>query len=56
MVFIQIEAAAINFSPAGMRLLIKGGSYSRAAFFIIPLGIINVIDWFFRTAFQIIDI
>ena len=32
-VFIRIVAAAtINFSLAGVRLLIEGGSYSRAAF------------------------
>ena len=32
-VFIRIVAmATINFSPAWVRLLIEGGSYSRAAF------------------------
>ena len=33
--------ATINFSLAGMRLLIEGGSYSRTAFInfgVIPLG------------------
>ena len=52
-VFIRIVAVAtINFSLAGMRLLIKGGSYSRAAFInfgVTPLGGIDTIDSFFRT-------
>ena len=48
-VFIQIVAVAtINFSIAGVWLLIKGGSYSRVAFInfgAISLGvIINRID------------
>ena len=47
-VFIRIVAAATtNFSLAGVRLLIEGGSYSRAAFInfgATPLGDIDTVD------------
>ena len=50
-VFIQILAAAtINFSLAGVQLLIEGGSYLRVAFInfgTTPLGDIDTIDSFF---------
>ena len=53
--FIQIVAVAtINFSLAGVQLLIEGGSYSRAAFIysgVIPLGDTDMIGLFFRTDF-----
>ena len=56
-VFIQIVATAtINFSRAGVRLLIKGGSYSRVAFInfgATPLGDIDTVDSFFRTDIRI---
>ena len=47
-IFIQIVAmATTNFSLAGVRLLIEGGSYSRVAFLInferLPLGAIHKI-------------
>ena len=52
--------ATINFSLAGMRLLIEGGSHSRTAFInfgVIPPGAIyksgNTKDWFMRTALQL---
>ena len=52
-VFIRI-VVTINFSLAGVRLLIKGGSYSRVAFInnyfgVISLGaIINAIELVFH--------
>ena len=56
-VFIRILAAAtINFSLAGVRLLIEGGSYSKAAFInfgAISLAVIDTVDSFFRADFQI---
>ena len=56
-VFIQILAAAtINFSLAGVRLLIEGGAYSRAAFINFGakhLGDIDTIDSIFMTDFRI---
>ena len=59
-IFIRtLAAATINFSLAGVRLLIEGGSYSMAAFSnfgATPLGDIDMIDLFFRTDFQIFDI
>ena len=46
-VFIRILAAAtINFSLAGVQLLIEGGSYSRAAF--INFGAISLGDRSYR--------
>ena len=48
--------ATINFSVAGVRLLIKGGCYLRAAFIkfgATPLGDIDMVDSFFRTDIQI---
>ena len=52
-VFIRILAVAtINFSLAGVRLLIEGGSYSRANFGETPLGDIDTIDSFFKTDFR----
>ena len=56
-VFVLIIAAAtINFSLAGVQLLIKGGSYSKADF--IKFGVIplDAIDSFIRTNFQIFEI
>ena len=63
-VFIRIVAAAtINFSLAWVRLLIEGGSYSRAAFINFgPIldGIIhkncNTEGWFSKTALRVIEI
>ena len=55
--FIRILAAAtINFSLAGVWLLIEGGSYLREAiinFGAIDLGDIDTIDSFFMTDFRI---
>ena len=55
--------ASINFSLAGVQLLIKGGSYSRAAFInfrAIPHSAIhkncNVKGWFMGIVLQIIKI
>ena len=59
-VFIRIVATAtINFSLAGVRLLIEGGSYSRAAFInfgATPLGDIDTVDSFFRTDIRIFEL
>ena len=59
-VFIQIVAAAtINFSLAGVRLLIEGSSYLRAAFIdfgATPLGDIDTVDSFFRTDLRIFEL
>ena len=65
-VFIRIVAAAtINFSLAWVRLLIKGGSYSRAVLLILdqyltvnPQKIVRCSkdDCFMKTAIQIIEI
>ena len=58
--FIRILAAAtINFSLAGVWLLIEGGSYLREAiinFGAIDLGDIDTIDSFFMTDFRIFGI
>ena len=58
-----VAVATVNFSLAGVWLLIEGGSYSRAAFInfgAIPLGAIHenssLKDWFMRTALQKIEI
>ena len=49
-VFIQILAAAtINFSLAGVQLLIKGAFINFGA---IPLADIDTVDLFFRTVFR----
>ena len=63
-VFIRIVAAAtINFSLAWVRLLIEGGSYSRAAFINfgpIPHSVIrkncSTEDWFMKTSLRVIDV
>ena len=63
-VFIQIVAAAtINFSLAWVRLLIKGGSYSRVAFINFGPILDGVIHencstegWFSKTALRVIEI
>ena len=54
-----VAAAAINFSPTRVRLLIEGGSYLRAAFVYfrpIPHGTIDINsgikDWFLRIVLQ----
>ena len=63
-VFIRIVAAAtINFSLAWVRLLIEGGSYSRAAFINFGPILDDVIHkncstegWFSKTALRVIEI
>ena len=52
-----LTVATINFSLAGVQLLINGGSYSRATFILfgaVPLGDIDtcMIDLIFRIDFQ----
>ena len=55
-VFIRIVAAAtINFSLAGVRLLIEGSSFSRAAFIYLDSGYLcadPVVSWCDRLVFQ----
>ena len=63
-VFIRIvSAATINFSLAWVRLLIEGGSYSRAAFINfgpIPHSVIrkncSTEDWFMKTSLRVINV
>ena len=56
-VFIRIVAVAtINFSHAGVRLLIKGSSHLRVAFINVgatPLGGTDTVDSFFRIDLRI---
>ena len=54
-----VAAATINFSLTGVRLLIEGSSYSRAAFInfgVTPLGGIDTVDSFFRTDLRIFEL
>ena len=54
-VFIHIvSAAAINFSLAEVRLLIKGSSYSRLAFFSAVNKKCTTKGWFMRDKLQIL--
>ena len=62
-VFIRIVAAAtINFSLAWVRLLTKGGIYSRAAFTYlrpVPHSVLHkncTEDWFMKTLLRVINI
>ena len=60
-IYSNTSLATINFNLAGVRLLIEGSSYSRAAFTCINFGVIPLTDIdtansFFRTSFRIFKI
>ena len=58
-IYSNTSLATINFNLAGVRLLIEGSSYLRAAFInfgAIPLTDIDTANSFFRTSFRIFKI
>ena len=59
-IFIRIVAVAtINFSHAGVQLLLKDGSYSIVAFInvgVTPHGGLDTVDSFFMTDLRIFEL